>query len=220
MIKGNPQWPQSFYPTTTEFIMESGDWIMARCSYSSLGKSTHTYTGWWLAIDFEMLYNIWDNFKKYFHLSYLYFETFKRVLWIWRNVQRVPNVLYGSQPKWGRNSSTLRPCGMQQNLSSWLCGATPTQPCSRSLCYSRQKTSTRYWKQNKCSYSGGDQPTQERSSRNCISKNWSKQTATFAWFAESGIKPLFRFKLNFRSLRCLVYIMYYNFCSLFLTIIL
>jgi peptidylamidoglycolate lyase len=45
IIKGNPQWPQAFYPTTREFQMAKGDEILARCTYSSLGKSTYTYSG-------------------------------------------------------------------------------------------------------------------------------------------------------------------------------
>ena len=45
MIKGNPQWPQAFYPTKREFLLDKGDEIMTRCTYSSLGKSTYTYAG-------------------------------------------------------------------------------------------------------------------------------------------------------------------------------
>jgi len=45
IAKGNPQWPQAFYPTTREFTMTKGDEILMRCTYSSLGKSTFTYAG-------------------------------------------------------------------------------------------------------------------------------------------------------------------------------
>ncbi|EFX78165.1 hypothetical protein DAPPUDRAFT_225477 [Daphnia pulex] len=45
IVKGNPQWPQAFYPTTREFTMTKGDEILMRCTYSSLGKSTFTYAG-------------------------------------------------------------------------------------------------------------------------------------------------------------------------------
>jgi peptidylamidoglycolate lyase len=45
IIKGNPQWPQAFYPTTREFNLTKGDEILTRCTYSSLGKSTFTYAG-------------------------------------------------------------------------------------------------------------------------------------------------------------------------------
>uniref|UniRef100_A0A0P6GTR0 peptidylglycine monooxygenase n=1 Tax=Daphnia magna TaxID=35525 RepID=A0A0P6GTR0_9CRUS len=45
MIKGNPQWPQAFYPTTREFSVAKGDEILIRCTYSSLGKDTYTRSG-------------------------------------------------------------------------------------------------------------------------------------------------------------------------------
>ncbi|KAI9562633.1 hypothetical protein GHT06_010087 [Daphnia sinensis] len=45
IAKGNPQWPQAFYPTTREFAMTKGDEILMRCTYSSLGKNTFTYAG-------------------------------------------------------------------------------------------------------------------------------------------------------------------------------
>ena len=45
MVKGNPQWPQAFYPTTRQFTMSKGDEILMRCTYSSLGKNTFTYAG-------------------------------------------------------------------------------------------------------------------------------------------------------------------------------
>ena len=35
--RGNPQWPQAFYPVKTDITFEPGDYIIGRCSYNTTG---------------------------------------------------------------------------------------------------------------------------------------------------------------------------------------
>ena len=35
--RGNPQWPQAFYPVTNNVTFEKGDYIVGRCSYNTTG---------------------------------------------------------------------------------------------------------------------------------------------------------------------------------------
>ncbi|VDP10695.1 unnamed protein product [Soboliphyme baturini] len=43
--KGNPQWPQRFYPTTPEVVAEPGSILAAQCIFNSTTRDTVTYIG-------------------------------------------------------------------------------------------------------------------------------------------------------------------------------
>ncbi|XP_050402331.1 peptidyl-glycine alpha-amidating monooxygenase B isoform X2 [Patella vulgata] len=43
--KGNPQWPQAFYPTNQEIEIKPGDSLIARCTFNSTGRDRRTYAG-------------------------------------------------------------------------------------------------------------------------------------------------------------------------------
>ncbi|KAK3593802.1 hypothetical protein CHS0354_014344 [Potamilus streckersoni] len=43
--KGNPQWPQAFYPVQKPVIIQPGDYLIAQCTYSSIGSNKYTYIG-------------------------------------------------------------------------------------------------------------------------------------------------------------------------------
>ena len=43
--KGNPQWPQSFYPVTEKIVIKPGDRLVGRCTYDSTSRSKNTYIG-------------------------------------------------------------------------------------------------------------------------------------------------------------------------------
>ncbi|ESO86676.1 hypothetical protein LOTGIDRAFT_128636, partial [Lottia gigantea] len=43
--KGNPQWPQAFYPVTEKITVKPGDNMLARCTYNSTQRDTPTYIG-------------------------------------------------------------------------------------------------------------------------------------------------------------------------------
>ncbi|KAL3867131.1 hypothetical protein ACJMK2_044358 [Sinanodonta woodiana] len=43
--KGNPQWPQAFYPVQNPIIVRPGDYLIAQCTYSSIGSNKYTYIG-------------------------------------------------------------------------------------------------------------------------------------------------------------------------------
>ncbi|CAG0902557.1 unnamed protein product [Darwinula stevensoni] len=43
--RGNPQWPQAFYPVSKPLKITSEDVIVARCTYSSVGRNRWTYVG-------------------------------------------------------------------------------------------------------------------------------------------------------------------------------
>ncbi|XP_017491334.1 PREDICTED: peptidyl-glycine alpha-amidating monooxygenase-like, partial [Rhagoletis zephyria] len=46
LAKGNPQWPQAFYPRTEgEVVVSRGDLLFARCTFNSTGKDTVTVIG-------------------------------------------------------------------------------------------------------------------------------------------------------------------------------
>ena len=36
ILKGNPQWPQQYYPMSKEVTLSDGDGLMARCSYNTM----------------------------------------------------------------------------------------------------------------------------------------------------------------------------------------
>ncbi|XP_071965745.1 peptidyl-glycine alpha-amidating monooxygenase B-like [Antedon mediterranea] len=43
--KGNPQWPQAFYPMDEEYEIKYGDMVAARCSFSAPNRDTYTQVG-------------------------------------------------------------------------------------------------------------------------------------------------------------------------------
>ncbi|KAH3839323.1 hypothetical protein DPMN_112751 [Dreissena polymorpha] len=43
--KGNPQWPQAFYPVTSHVEINPGDVLAARCTFSSIGRHRKTEIG-------------------------------------------------------------------------------------------------------------------------------------------------------------------------------
>lgn len=44
IIKGNPQWPQAFFPTE-RLVLDNGDDVLARCTYSSINRNRTTFGG-------------------------------------------------------------------------------------------------------------------------------------------------------------------------------
>ena len=45
IAKGNPQWPQAFYPMEKEMIIAPGDTVAARCSYNTTGHDSPVKIG-------------------------------------------------------------------------------------------------------------------------------------------------------------------------------
>ena len=45
IAKGNPQWPQAFYPMKKEVIIAPGDTVAARCSYNTTGHDSAVTIG-------------------------------------------------------------------------------------------------------------------------------------------------------------------------------
>ena len=45
MAKGNPQWPQAFYPMTYPIDIHPGDLVHARCTFDSTGRDRTTHIG-------------------------------------------------------------------------------------------------------------------------------------------------------------------------------
>lgn len=45
IARGNPQWPQAFYPTKKQFDLEKGDTLLVRCTYDSSERNRTTETG-------------------------------------------------------------------------------------------------------------------------------------------------------------------------------
>ena len=43
--KGNPQWPQAFYPVTANVTLNPGDFFVARCTYDTTNNPSNTYIG-------------------------------------------------------------------------------------------------------------------------------------------------------------------------------
>lgn len=43
--KGNPQWPQSFYPVSEQVVVKPGDKLVGRCTYNSTGRQRSTMIG-------------------------------------------------------------------------------------------------------------------------------------------------------------------------------
>ncbi|XP_041372877.1 peptidyl-glycine alpha-amidating monooxygenase B-like [Gigantopelta aegis] len=43
--KGNPQWPQAFYPVHDKISVNRGDKLVARCSFNSTGRNRYTHIG-------------------------------------------------------------------------------------------------------------------------------------------------------------------------------
>jgi len=45
IAKGNPQWPQAFYPIKKRVTVKKGEWLAARCTYNTTGMTKHTRIG-------------------------------------------------------------------------------------------------------------------------------------------------------------------------------
>lgn len=43
--KGNPQWPQMFYPVKEQLVVKPGDKVAAQCVYNSTGRDWPTTIG-------------------------------------------------------------------------------------------------------------------------------------------------------------------------------
>ncbi|XP_022332159.2 peptidyl-glycine alpha-amidating monooxygenase A-like isoform X2 [Crassostrea virginica] len=43
--KGNPQWPQAFYPVENNVVIQKDDYLVGRCTYNSTGRDRTTYIG-------------------------------------------------------------------------------------------------------------------------------------------------------------------------------
>nr|XP_022332156.1 peptidyl-glycine alpha-amidating monooxygenase B-like isoform X1 [Crassostrea virginica]XP_022332157.1 peptidyl-glycine alpha-amidating monooxygenase B-like isoform X1 [Crassostrea virginica] len=43
--KGNPQWPQAFYPVENNVVIQKDDYLVGRCTYNSTGRDRATYIG-------------------------------------------------------------------------------------------------------------------------------------------------------------------------------
>lgn len=43
--KGNPQWPQAFYPVENKVVIQKDDYLVGRCTYNSTGRNRITYIG-------------------------------------------------------------------------------------------------------------------------------------------------------------------------------
>lgn len=43
--KGNPQWPQAFYPVENKVVIQRDDYLVGRCTYNSTGRNRTTYIG-------------------------------------------------------------------------------------------------------------------------------------------------------------------------------
>ncbi|XP_056022421.1 peptidylglycine alpha-amidating monooxygenase-like isoform X2 [Ostrea edulis] len=43
--KGNPQWPQAFYPVEKNIVIQKDDYLVGRCTYNSTGRSRTTFIG-------------------------------------------------------------------------------------------------------------------------------------------------------------------------------
>lgn len=43
--KGNPQWPQAFYPVENKVVIQRDDFLVGRCTYNSTGRNRTTYIG-------------------------------------------------------------------------------------------------------------------------------------------------------------------------------
>lgn len=43
--KGNPQWPQAFYPVENKVVIQRDDYLVGRCTYNSTGRNRSTYIG-------------------------------------------------------------------------------------------------------------------------------------------------------------------------------
>ena len=38
VAKGSPKWPLTFYPTNEDYVVNPGDYLVARCTYNTTGK--------------------------------------------------------------------------------------------------------------------------------------------------------------------------------------
>jgi peptidylamidoglycolate lyase len=45
MAKGNPQWPQAFYPIMNNIEIKKGDYLVSRCTFDAKNKSVETHIG-------------------------------------------------------------------------------------------------------------------------------------------------------------------------------
>ena len=43
--RGNPQWPQAFYPVTQNVTLTPGDFFVARCTYNTTNNPNPTFIG-------------------------------------------------------------------------------------------------------------------------------------------------------------------------------
>jgi len=45
IARGNPQWPQAFFPVTKNLTLKPGDFLVARCTYNTTDNPLTTYIG-------------------------------------------------------------------------------------------------------------------------------------------------------------------------------
>ena len=45
LARGNPQWPQAFYPLKRVIEIHQGDYVHARCTFDSTGRNRTTRIG-------------------------------------------------------------------------------------------------------------------------------------------------------------------------------
>ena len=57
--RGNPQWPQAFYPVKTDITFEPGDYIIGRCSYNTTGVNREVR----IFFSFRMIFFIRQAFQ-------------------------------------------------------------------------------------------------------------------------------------------------------------
>jgi len=59
IAKGNPQWPQAFYPMTHVFDINNGDNLLARCTFDSTNRNRTTHIGPTAGDEMCNLYNLY-----------------------------------------------------------------------------------------------------------------------------------------------------------------
>jgi len=64
LAKGNPQWPQAFYPLEKEKIVNPGEILAARCSYNTTGHNSPVYIGPTGADEMCNLYLMYYSYSK------------------------------------------------------------------------------------------------------------------------------------------------------------
>ncbi|XP_071794148.1 peptidyl-glycine alpha-amidating monooxygenase B-like [Asterias amurensis] len=86
--KGNPQWPQAFYPMEQTFEIRQGDYLAARCTYNSLTRHTATHAG--ATANDEMC-----NFYMMYYTDAINGESYK-MCWDGGSQQIFRNIPFGS----------------------------------------------------------------------------------------------------------------------------